>query len=114
MNIAATMPEPEDDIPAGFRIPDVREVIKGELAQGGDSVVANISTSSFWPITAQKVRWRGVDIWIMPLMKGFYPAVAMKVPPGKSREACEELLPRFLSTLSWVEECGFTMEFGGL
>jgi hypothetical protein len=55
---------------------------KGELAESGDWVVANISTNSFWPIASQKVRWRGVDIWIMPIMKGFYPAVAVKVPPG--------------------------------
>jgi hypothetical protein len=47
-------------------------------------------------------------------MKGFYPAVAMKVPPGKSRTECEELVLRFLSILSWVEERGFMVEGGGL
>jgi hypothetical protein len=52
------------------------------------------------------VRWHGVDIWIMPIMKGFYPAVAMKVLPGKSRTWCDELVLGFLSTLSWVEERG--------
>jgi hypothetical protein len=114
MNIAAKPPEPEDDIPAGFRIPDARDVIKGELAQSGEWIVANIATNSFWPITSQKVRWRRVDIWIMPIMKGFYPAVAMKVPPRKSRGECEELVLRFLSTLSWVEERGFLVEGGGL
>jgi hypothetical protein len=50
----------------------------------------------------------------MPIMKGFYPAVAMKVPPGKSRTECEELVLRFLSTLSWVEERSFMVEGGGL
>lgn len=50
----------------------------------------------------------------MSIMKGFYPAVAMKVPPGKSRTECEELVLRFLSTLSWVEERGFMVEGGGL
>jgi hypothetical protein len=115
MNIAAKLPEPEDDI-AAFRreIPRHKDVIKGELAQSGDWIVANISTNSFWPITSQKVRWHGVDIWIMPIMKGFYPAVAVKVPPGKSRMECEELVLRFLSTLSWVEERGFMVEGGGL
>jgi hypothetical protein len=70
MNIAAKLPEPEDDI-AAFRreIPRHKDVIKGELAQSGDWIVANISTNSFWPITSQKVRWHGVDIWIMPIMK---------------------------------------------
>jgi hypothetical protein len=114
MNIAAKPPDPEDDLlPAlGRGIPDHKDIIKGELAESGDWVVANISTNSFWPIASQKVRWRGVDIWIMPIMKGFYPAVAMKVPPGKSRAGCEELVLRFLSTLSWVEERGFMVEGG--
>src|SRR6266705_6080768 len=103
MNIAA---KPIDE---AFhpQIPDHRDVIKGELAQSGEWVVANIDTNSFWPITSQKVRWRGVDIWIMPIMRGFYPAVAIKVPPGKSRRECEQLIMRFLSVLSWVEERGF-------
>jgi hypothetical protein len=115
MNIAAKLTEPKDDI-AAFRreIPDHKDVIKGELAQSGQWIAANISTNSFWPITSQKVRWRSVDIWIIPIMKGFYPAVAMKVPPGKSRAECEELVLRFLSTLSWVEERGFMVEGGGL
>jgi hypothetical protein len=113
MNIAAKLAESNDDIGAFRReIQDHKDVIKGELAQSGDWVVANISTNSFWPTTSQKVRWRGVDIWIMPIMKGFCPAVAMKVPPGKSRAGCEELLLRFLSILSWVEECGFMVEGG--
>jgi hypothetical protein len=114
MNIAASR-EPENYI-AAFRrgIPDHKDVIKGELAQNGEWIVANISTNSFWPIISQKVRWRGVDIWIMPIMKGFYPAVAMMVPPGKSRAECEVLVMRFISMLSWVEEKGYTVEGGGL
>jgi hypothetical protein len=115
MNIAANLSEPEDDI-AVFRreIPDHKDVIKGELAQSGEWIVANISTDSFWPIVSQKVRWRGVDIWIMPIMKGFYPAVAMMVPPGRARAECEVLMMRFISMLSWVEEKGYTVEGGGL
>jgi hypothetical protein len=115
MNIAAKSPEPADGLTAFRReIPDHKDVIKGELAQSGEWIVASISTNSFWPITSQKVRWRGVDIWIMPIMKNLYPATAMKVPPGKSRAECEELVLRFLSTLSWVEERGFPVEGGGL
>ncbi len=115
MNIAAKTHEPDDDI-AAFRreIPDHKDVIKGELAQNGEWIVANISTNSFWPIISQKVRWRGVDIWILPIMKGFYPAVAMMVPPGKSRAKCEMLVMRFISMLSWVEEKGYTVEGDGL
>jgi hypothetical protein len=94
-------------------LPDWTDVFQGELAQRGDWVVANVSTSSFWPMSAQKVRWRGVDVWILPLMKNFYPAIAMRVLPGQERTDCEELLLRFLSTLSWVEERGYLVE-GGL
>lgn len=111
VNIAAKTPEPEDNISAFRReIPDHKSVFVGELAQNGEWIVANVSTNSFWPITSQKVRWRGVDIWIIPIMKGYYPAVAVMVPPGKSRAECEELLMRFLSMLSWVEERGFTVD----
>lgn len=114
MNIEAKTPEPEDNISA-FRleIPDHKSVIVGELAQNGEWIVANVSTNSFWPVTSQKVRWRGVDIWIMPIMKGYYPAMALMVPPGKSGAECQELVMRFLSMLSWVEERGFMVE-GGL
>jgi hypothetical protein len=42
-------------------------------------------------------------------MRDFYPAISMKVPPGKSAE-CEELLMRFVSNLSWVEERGITVD----
>ena len=112
MNIAAN---PKDQL-AAFRreIPDHNDIIKGELAQNGDWIVANISTNSFWPIVSQKVHWRGVDIWIMPIMKGYYPAVAIMVPPGKSRVECEVLVMRFISMLSWVEEKGFSVEGGAL
>ena len=113
MNIA---PKPVEPDLSAFRreIPDHKDIIKGELAESGEWVVASISTSSFWPVTSQKVRWRGADIWIIPIMKGFYPAVAMKVLADKSRAECEELVLRFLSTLSWVEGRGFIVEGGGL
>jgi hypothetical protein len=116
MTIAAKVVEPEEDEIATFtrEIPDHKSVIVGELARNGEWIVANISTDSFWPIASQKVRWCGVDIWIMPIMKGFYPAVALMVPKGKSRAECEELVMRFLSMLSWVEERGVMVEGGGL
>jgi hypothetical protein len=43
-------------------------------------------------------------------MKNYYPAVATKVPPGKTRSECERLLMRFLSNLAWVEEKGFLVD----
>jgi hypothetical protein len=112
MNIAATVPEAKEGA-SPFRrevLDDLKSVIVGELAQHGEWVVANVLTNSYWPIAAQKVRWRGVDIWIMPITKSSYPAVAMMVPPGKGRAECEELMMRFLSMLSWVEERGFMVD----
>jgi len=111
VNVAGKTPEPADNFPAlRLEIPDHKSVIVGELAQNGEWIVANVSTNSFWPVTSQKVRWRGIDIWIMPIMKGYYPAVAVMVPPGKSRAECEELVMRFLSMLSWVEGNGYMVE----
>lgn len=100
----------EKNIPATLTIPDVRDVIVGELAECGYWVVARIKAGSFWPVKAQKVPYRGAIVWILPVMKNFFPAVAMKVPPGKSREDCERLLMRFLSTLAWVKEEGFLVD----
>jgi hypothetical protein len=112
MNIAATVPEAKDSALALHReiLDDLKSVIVGELAQHGEWIVANVLTNSFWPIADQKVRWRGVDIWIMPITKSSYPAVAMMVPPGRGRVECEELIMRFLSMLSWVEERGFMVD----
>ena len=110
MNIAAKTSELEDNFRASPRDPDVNSVIVGELAQNGEWIVANVSTNSVWPVTSQKVRWRGVDIWILPIMKNCYPAVAVMVPPGKSLAECEELVMRFLSMLSWVEGRGYMVE----
>jgi hypothetical protein len=112
MNIAARQPD-EPIATFGLQIPaGLKDVIKGELAQNGHWLIANVSTDSCWPITAQKERWRGVEIWIMPVTRSTFPALAMKVPPGKSEGECQELLLRFLSMLSWVEGRGFMVEGG--
>ena len=115
MNIAAGPTEPQaeeakQEKPWVLTIPDRADVLVGELAQRGEWVVANIQTNSFWPVNAQKVMYRGEAVWIIPIMKGFYPAVAVKVPNGKSRLECEKLVMRFVSNLSWVEERGFMID----
>jgi hypothetical protein len=111
VNVPAKPPDADEGkLPWHLEIPTHEEVFVGELAERGDWIVANIQTDSYWPVTSQKVRWRGVDIWIVPITKRFYPAVAMMVPRGKHRAECEELLMRFLSILSWVEERGFMVE----
>ena len=84
-------------------IPDVRDVIAGELATNGNWIVANVQTSSYWPIASQKQRYRGVDVWILPIMKGFFPSVAMNTQSGRDRDECGGMLMQFLSALSWVQ-----------
>jgi Methylamine utilization protein MauJ len=115
MNVAAgpLLPLMDEDQTAPLwhlTIPEVKDVIVGELAECGEWIVANIQTGSIWPVNAQKVQYRGETLWIVPVMKKFYPAVAMKVPQGKSRIECEQLVMRFISTLSWVESRGFIVE----
>ena len=82
-------------------------MIVGELAQPGLWITISIETSSFWPVYAQRVVFRGQVLWVLPLMVGFFPSIAMAKPPGQSEEACERVLMRFLSALSWVERRGF-------
>ncbi|BDV33922.1 methylamine utilization protein MauJ [Methylocystis iwaonis] len=102
--------EKKDDTLGFPKIPEAEDVIVGELAERGEWIVANITTNSFWPVTAQKAPYRGESIWILPIMKNYFPAVAMRVPPGKNREECERLLMHFLSNLAWVQEKGFLVD----
>jgi hypothetical protein len=80
------------------------------LAERGEWIVATIQTQATWPVESQKVPYRGETLWIMPVMKDRYPAVAMKIPPGKSRPECERLVMRFLSNLAWVENAGYLVD----
>jgi hypothetical protein len=93
-----------------LRIPEAKEVIVGELAQNGEWIVASVRTNEAWPVHSQKVRYRGETLWILPIAHDLYPAVAMKRAPGKSREECERLVMRFVSTLAWVEDAGFLVD----
>lgn len=93
-----------------LEIPDINSVLVDDLRKPGNWVVANVQTNSYWPVKPQKVGYRGEDIWILPVMKGYFPSVAMSVPAGKSRDECSKLLMRFLSSLSWVERHGITVD----
>jgi hypothetical protein len=92
------------------QIPELKDVLVGELAVRGNWVVANVQTSSFWPVNAQKVSYRGETIWIFPITHKHFPAVAMQSRPGRDGADCERLLMRFLSNLAWVEEKGLLVE----
>jgi hypothetical protein len=90
-----------------LKIPTVNEVIVGELAERGEWIVATVQSNYPWPVNAQKVPYRGKSVWIIPIMDGYYPAVAVKAPDQKSRNEYERILMTFLSTLAWVEDQGF-------
>jgi hypothetical protein len=95
----------------GFpEIKDIEAILTGELTTRGDWLVANVQTRSFWPVNAQKVTFRSEEIWVLPIMNGYFPSVAMKVPNGKTKDECLGRLMRFLSNHSWVENHGITVE----
>jgi len=97
-----------------LHMPRPGDVFTGELAGRGNWVVANVETTGFWPVEAQRVEYRGHTVWVLPIMEDFYPAIAMRVPAGETREQCEHLLSRFLSSLAWVQEQGYLINgFGG-
>src|SRR5262249_11868073 len=96
------------------KIQNANEVIVGELAILGDWIVANIETTSSWPVKSQKVIYRGQPIWILPIAHDVFPAVAIKRPPAFNPEDCQKLLMRFLSALAWVQRTGILVSgFGG-
>jgi hypothetical protein len=97
---------------ASDSLPHHKDVLPPELLMNGYWHVASVSTDSIWPTQAQKQRWHGVDIWIMPLTREFCPAVALRGNYGNREQ--QKLLMRFISMLSWVEETGFALECGGL
>ena len=44
--------------PWELTIPEVNDVIVGELAERGEWIVANIQTTSAWPVKSQKLMYR--------------------------------------------------------
>lgn len=94
-------------------LPDLKEVLTPDLLTHGYWLVASLSADSFWPTKVQKLHWRGVDFWIIPVTKRSYPAVATNANHYRNEER-ERLLMRFISMLSWVEETGYALEGRGL
>jgi hypothetical protein len=99
-----------DKIMLDLKIPEIKDVIVGELEERGEWIVADVQTQGIWPVHSQKVPYRGESVWIMPVMKDRFPAIAMKMPQGRSRPECERLLMRFLSNLAWVENAGYLVD----
>lgn len=107
----ATADSTEAKVFHGSAIPEPKEVFVGELAERGEWIVANVATHSSWSVKAQKVPYRGQSVWILPVMRDYFPALAIKRPTALSRDDCQRLLMRFLSTLSWVERADMRVEY---
>lgn len=112
---STTGPAKETEAGGGFpflKIPLRKEVFVGELATPGRWVVANVETTGSWPVNAQKFRYRGQDIWIIPLTEECYGAVAMQESADFDSVKCQKLLMRFLSAVAWVYEQGISVAHG--
>lgn len=94
------------------KLPTPADVIKGKLAERADWIVLNVSTTNMaWTTTVQNVKYLGTDIWIMPVMEGYFPAITARRPSDVRREDIELILMRFLSALCWAEVSGATVEY---
>ena len=72
-------------------IPEPKDIFVGELAQNGDWIVASIDTSMAWPVKAEKFKYRGKEVCVLPVMRDMFPSIAIKGPQGMSRENCGRL-----------------------
>lgn len=90
-------------------LPEPKDVLKGELLERGNWLVANLAGNLSWPLETIKVDYRGHTLFVLPIMKGFFPSVAIKLGP-LDREAGERLIMRFLSAVSWVEQKGIYVD----
>jgi hypothetical protein len=91
-------------------IPDLRDVLTGELAQPGRWLVASVEARISWPVNPQKVVYRGQDFWVLPITKQHYPGIALNRPSAMPRDVAERLIMQFLSSLAWVESGGILVE----
>jgi Methylamine utilization protein MauJ len=90
--------------------PKPKDVFVGDLAVRGDWLVGNIAPNVSWPIQSQAVNFRGHKLFIMPVMEGYYPAIAMLMPSDMQRVEGQRLMLEFTSSLSWVKNRGISVE----
>jgi hypothetical protein len=103
-----------------IRTSTVAELFVGDLAAIGNWVVANVRSSVAWPLQVEVVEFRGCSIFRVPrstttaVANGstltMYPFAAVNLPAGTAFKDGQQLLSYFLSSLSWVEGAGITVE----
>lgn len=90
---------------SALKIPELNDVLVGEIAEAANWVVANLQTSISWPVTYEKYDYSGDAFFLIPLTHNHYPAVACKRGEETLPEARSKLL-RFLSAMCWAESSG--------
>jgi hypothetical protein len=93
-----------------LEIPDYKTVMQGELLSRGRWVVANVAGAVFWPVRVQKAPYRGHQVIVIPVSKDRHAAIALKLSDQMTTEEGERLLMQLLSTLSWIEGAGVSVE----
>jgi hypothetical protein len=104
----------------GIKTSTVAELFVGDLAAVGNWVVANVRSSVAWPLRVEVVEFRGHRIFLVPRSTAtavadgstltMYPFAAVNLPLGTAFKDGRQLLSHFLSSLSWVEGAGITVE----
>lgn len=94
-----------------LQIPSPEEVFSDELTRPGNWIVANLTTNADWPVKRQSTEFFGHTMWIIPVMRGFYPGIATNIPEKEGRSKVSRLLMRFLSALMWVEGKGAAVDY---
>lgn len=84
-------------------IPELKDVLKGELIERGYWFYVNLGRRTPWPVKGSKINFEGKDFFVIPVTKERYPAIAVKGESYEERLKYEKLLMRLLSVLSWVE-----------
>jgi hypothetical protein len=100
--------------------PAIAELFVGDLAAVGNWVVANVRSSVAWPLQVEVVDFRGHRVFLVPRSSAtvvadgstitHYPFAAVNLPAGTPFKDGYRLLSYFLSSLSWVDGSGITVE----
>jgi hypothetical protein len=101
-------------------MPTVAELFVGDLAEPGNWVVANVRSAVAWPLQVETVDFRGHRLFLVPRATApvvadgsthtMHPFAALNLPVGTAFKIGRRLLSHFLSSLSWVEGAGITVE----
>jgi hypothetical protein len=86
--------------------PSIKDLATEELTANGPWIVANIVGAIYWTLRPQKVRYRGLDIFVLPItQERHFPGLAARVE-GRSEREVRQIMSGFLSALCWVNGGG--------